>query len=153
MSLHTVLNVSLIEVGLEARTKDEVIASLLEIIARTGKVLDRDLAFAEIMERERKLSTGMRHGIAIPHARTDAVTEFLACACTTRDWVEFDAMDGKPCRIFFMTLSPKSVTAPHLKLLAGVSGLMRNRARRLALLEAATAEEALAILTSDTSRD
>lgn len=152
MSLRTVLNASLVEVGLPARTKDEVIVSLLEIVMRTGKVLDRDLAFADIMERERKLSTGMRHGIAIPHARTDAVNEFLACACVTRDWVEFEAMDGKPCRIFFMTLSPKTVTAPHLKLLAGVSELTRDRARRLALLEAGTPEEAFAILSAGSSR-
>ena len=92
------------------------------------------------------MSTGMKHGIAIPHGKTQAVSELVACVGVSDKEVDFEALDHKGCRIFIMTLSPPDKTGPHLQFLAEVSMLFRSEEKRQAILKAKSSEELLAIL-------
>ena len=143
----TVLSSELIALHLAGTTKDEIIDELIDIAMKSGKVKDREQAKASVLERETRMSTGMKHGIAIPHGKTSAVSELVACVGVSDNEVDFDALDRKGCKIFIMTLSPPEKTGPHLQFLAEVSMLFRSEEKRQAILKASTAQEVLRILT------
>lgn len=146
MDLMTVLSPELIALHLAGSTKDEIIDELIDVAMKSGKVKDRALAKASVLEREMRMSTGMKHGIAIPHGKTAAVSELVACVGVSDREVDFDALDRKGCNIFIMTLSPPEKTGPHLQFLAEVSMLFRSEEKRQAILKAKTQQEVLAML-------
>ncbi|MFP4508766.1 MAG: PTS sugar transporter subunit IIA [Spirochaetaceae bacterium] len=144
--LREVLTEKLVTIDLKARTKNEVIVQLLDMLYASGKVSDREAALHALMENENRMSTGMEHGIAIPHAKTDAVEELLACVGITKKKVDFESLDRKPARIFIMTLSPKGRTGPHIRFLAEISQLLKDEKRRKQVLSCKTDSELLSVL-------
>jgi len=146
MDLKSVLGRDTVALHLKGRTKEEIIDELLAVAVRTGKISDADAARKAVLERERRMSTGMKHGIAIPHGKTDTVRDLVACIGVSDAAVDFDALDREPCRIFIMTLSPADKTGPHLQFLAEVSLLFRSEEKRAAILAATTPEELLSVL-------
>jgi PTS system nitrogen regulatory IIA component len=146
MDLMTVLTNDSIALHLKGATKDEIIDELIDVAMKSGRVRDRAEAKASVLERETRMSTGMKHGIAIPHGKTAAVTELVACVGVSDKEVDFDALDHKGCRIFIMTLSPPEKTGPHLQFLAEVSLLFRSEEKRQAILHSKDAAELLEVL-------
>lgn len=146
MDLMTVLTNDSIALHLKGATKDEIIDELIDVAMKSGRVRDRAEAKASVLERENRMSTGMKHGIAIPHGKTAAVTELVACVGVSDNEVDFDALDHKGCRIFIMTLSPPEKTGPHLQFLAEVSLLFRSEEKRQAILHSKSAAELLEVL-------
>ncbi|MCE1194986.1 PTS sugar transporter subunit IIA [bacterium] len=147
MDLMTILTPEMISLHLSGTTKDEIIDELIDVAMRSGKVGDRNGAKAAVLEREARMSTGMKHGIAIPHGKTGAVADLVACVGISDNEVDFDALDHKGCRIYIMTLSPLEKTGPHLQFLAEVSTLFRSEEKRQAILAATTPQEVIALLT------
>jgi fructose PTS system EIIBC or EIIC component len=146
MNLKTVLTPDTIDLHLKGSTKEEIINELLDILVRTGKIQDRAAALSAVMDREEKMSTGMKHGIAIPHGKCASTEDLVACIGISEKQVDFDSLDHQPCRIFIMTLSPVEKTGPHLQFLAEVSLLFKSSEKRKEILEAKTPEEILKIL-------
>jgi len=146
MNLKTVIDTNAIDLHLKGSTKKEIINELLDILVRTGKIQDREAAFSAVMDREEKMSTGMKHGIAIPHGKNAAIQDLIACIGVSEKPVDFDSLDKEPCRIFIMTLSPVEKTGPHLQFLAEVSLLFKSSEKRQEILNAKTSEEVLKIL-------
>ncbi|MCL2196163.1 MAG: PTS sugar transporter subunit IIA [Treponema sp.] len=147
MNLKTVITTDTIDLNLKGATKKEIINELLDILVRTGKIQDREAALTAVMDREEKMSTGMKHGIAIPHGKCAATEDLVACIGISEKPVDFDSLDQQPCRIFIMTLSPVEKTGPHLQFLAEVSLLFKSGDKRDEILKAATPEEVLEILS------
>jgi PTS system nitrogen regulatory IIA component len=146
MNLKTVISTETIDLNLKGSTKKEIINELLDILVRTGKIKDKGAALAAVMEREEKMSTGMKHGIAIPHGKCPSTEDLVACIGISKKAVDFDSLDKQPCRIFIMTLSPVEKTGPHLQFLAEVSLLFKSAEKREEILNAKTPEEVLEIL-------
>ena len=146
MNLKTVITTDTIDLHLKGSTKKEIINELLDILVRTGKIQDREAAFSAVMEREEKMSTGMKHGIAIPHGKSAATQDLVACIGVSEKPVDFDSLDHEPCRIFIMTLSPVEKTGPHLQFLAEISLLFKSAEKRQEILNAKQSEEILKIL-------
>ncbi|MCL2801881.1 MAG: PTS sugar transporter subunit IIA [Treponema sp.] len=147
MNLKTVISADTIDLHLKGSTKKEIINELLDILYKTGKIQDREAALAAVLDREEKMSTGMKHGIAIPHGKTATIQDLVACIGISEKPVDFDSLDKVPCRIFIMTLSPVEKTGPHLQFLAEVSLLFKSADKREQILNSATPEEVLEILT------
>lgn len=147
MNLKRALAPDLVRIGLEGSTKREIIEALVDLACASGKVSDREAALACVLEREAKMSTGMQHGIAIPHGKTDAVSELVACIAVSAEPVEFESLDGAPSRIFICTLSPISRSGPHIQFLAEVGKLLADESRRTHMLEATTPAEVIRALT------
>jgi PTS system nitrogen regulatory IIA component len=97
------------------------------------------------MERERKMSTGIQHGVAIPHAKTKAVKNLVACIGLKKEGVDFASLDGEPSRIFIMTLSPVDRVGPHVQFLAEISMVIKTEEAREHLLQAKSAQEVLSV--------
>ena len=146
MNLKTVLTKDTICLHLKGTTKEGIVNELLDILVAARKISDRDAAYAAIMDRERKMSTGMKHGIAIPHGKSTTVNDLVACIGVSDIAVDFDSLDHEPCRIFIMTLSPLEKTGPHLQFLAEISLLFKSSEKRKEILNAASAEAILKIL-------
>jgi PTS system nitrogen regulatory IIA component len=147
MGLNTILTKDTICLHLKGGNKQAIIGELLDLLVAAGKVKDRAAALSAIMDREGKMSTGMKHGIAIPHGKTGAVSDLMACIGISDNPVNFEALDGEPCRIFIMTLSPLEKTGPHLQFLAEISLLFKSHEKRAEMLRASTPEEILRILS------
>ncbi|HKL85877.1 MAG TPA: PTS sugar transporter subunit IIA [Treponemataceae bacterium] len=147
MNLKTVLTTETVNLHLKGTTKEEIIDELLDILVQAGKVKDKNAARACVLDRERKMSTGMKHGIAIPHGKTDSVDDLVACMGISENPVDFDSLDQEPCRIFIMTLSPVDKTGPHLQFLAEVSLLFKSAEKRLEILKSSDKAEVIRILT------
>lgn len=145
MKIRNVLTPNVIKVPLESTSKEEIIAELLDLLVATGKVSDRDAAFQALMERERKMSTGLQEAVAVPHAKTNTVKSLAAAIGIKPEGVEFDALDGQPSKIFIMTLSPIDRVGPHVQFLAEVSRIIKSKEARERLLHAQTAKEVLAV--------
>jgi PTS system nitrogen regulatory IIA component len=146
MNLKTVITTDTIDLHLKGSTKNEIINELLDILVKAEKINDKEAALAAVMEREDKMSTGMKHGIAIPHGKSASISDLVACIGISENPVNFDSLDGEPSRIFIMTLSPVEKTGPHLQFLAEVSLLFKSSEKRKEILDAKAPEEVQKIL-------
>ncbi|MCL2609030.1 MAG: PTS sugar transporter subunit IIA [Treponema sp.] len=147
MNLQSVLTEEIVSLHLKGTTKEEIINELLDILEAAGKLTDREAAFTAVMTRERKMSTGMKHGIAIPHGKSSTVSDLAACIGVSDNPVDFDSLDGEPCRIFILTISPVEKTGPHLQFLAEVSQLFKSEEKRREIIEAASARTIIRVLS------
>ena len=148
MNLKTVLTKDTICLNLKGTTKEEIINELLDMLVAAKKIDDREAAHTAVIEREMKMSTGMKHGIAIPHGKTPTINDLIACIGVSDSPVEFDTLDNEPCRIFIMTLSPVEKTGPHLQFLAEISLLFKSAEKRQDILNAKSPDQVLKILAN-----
>ena len=148
MNLKKILTADCILPNLKSETKEEILAEMVDFLVDTGKINDRQTALSALMEREKKMSTGMQNGIAIPHGKTDEVKHLVAMIAIHRQGANFDSMDGKLSHIFIMTLSPVKHTGPHIQFLAEISKLLSNTDLREKVIQASAQEEILALLTA-----
>ncbi|MDR0761323.1 MAG: PTS sugar transporter subunit IIA [Treponema sp.] len=146
MNLKTVLTKNTINLHLKGSTKEEIINELLDVLVSANKIQDRVAAYQAVMDREQKMSTGMKHGIAIPHGKSAAIHDLVACIGISDNPVDFDSLDHEPCRIFIMTLSPLEKTGPHLQFLAEISLLFKSSEKRAEILSSSSADDILRIL-------
>ena len=147
VDLKDVITPETINLHLKGTTKEAIIDELLDTLVKAGKVKDKLATKACVLDRERKMSTGMKHGIAIPHGKTDSVSDLVACIGIADNPVDFDSLDQEPARIFIMTLSPIDKTGPHLQFLAEVSLLFKSAEKRQEILNATDKSDIIRILT------
>lgn len=144
--LSEVLSPELVTVDLQGRDKREIIRNMLDLICATGKVKDRELALRDLFDHEAGMSTGMENGIAIPHAKSDAVDGLIAAVGVSKRKIDFECLDRKPAQIFVMTLSPKLAGDQHIRFLAEIGRLLSDKAMRKRMLEAKSDGELLKTL-------
>jgi nitrogen PTS system EIIA component len=104
-------------------------ALLAELAARAAAMLklDERRLFDRLLERERLGSTGIGGGIAIPHARMSTISQPRGLFARLAQPIDFDAIDERPVDIVFLLIAPEGAGADHLKALARVSRLLRDR--------------------------
>ncbi len=146
MDFTRVLTEETVSVALRAGEKPAAIEEMLDLVMAGGGVRDRAAALAALLDREARMSTGMQHGMALPHAKTDAVDHLRAAVGISPEGIPFDSLDGEPARILIMTLSPLNRTGPHIQFLAEIGRLLSSPAARARVLAARTPAELLAIL-------
>jgi fructose-specific phosphotransferase system IIA component len=146
MSLKKPLTAETICLDLKGSTKEEILAEMVDLLMASGHIRDREAVLRAISEREKRMSTGMQNGIAIPHGKTDSVDCLIAALGIKRGGVDFGALDGQPSNIFVMTVSPDSRTGPHIQFLAEISRPLNDATVRAKLLAAATRDDVLRLL-------
>lgn len=145
MKLKNILSPSLVKMHLEGSTKEAIIRELLEVLVANGKIADVETVFSGVMAREKEMSTGIQHGVAIPHVKTKAVKNLVACIGLKPEGVDFKALDGEMSTIFIMTVSPIDRVGPHVQFLAEISKVIKTADTRKRLLETKTQEEVLSV--------
>lgn len=123
-------------VNLRGDTKEGVIIEMVDILAAQRKLADRDMVLNDVFEREKTMSTGMEHGIALPHAKSDGVDSMAVAVGIKKEGIDFESMDGEKSRLFIMVVSPKKTTGPHIQFLAGIGAVLTDGAVREAVVNA-----------------
>ncbi|BAX53835.1 PTS fructose transporter subunit IIC [Photobacterium damselae subsp. piscicida] len=145
----TLINEKLINLDLQATTKDQVFAEMAEMLTQQGKVADKEQFIADIYAREELGNTGFEEGVALPHAKSAAVASPAVAIGVSRQGIEYGAEDGLPSKLFFMIASPDGGANHHIEVLAELSSKLIEDGFIDAFLAAKTPEEALNLLLAD----
>lgn len=127
-----------IRCAIDATSKKRLLEALAELLASSNPRLSGDQVFERLLERERLGSTGLGHGIALPHARAKEVAEAIGAFVSTARGVDYDAADGEPVDLAFALLVPETAAEEHLQILARLAGLFSDPLIRERLREAQT---------------
>ncbi|WP_300642499.1 fructose PTS transporter subunit IIA, partial [uncultured Helicobacter sp.] len=125
----------------KADTKSEAIAQGVELMSKSGNLLDSQSYMQAVLKREEEGSTGIGEGIAIPHAKSSSVKSATLSAMVFPDGVEFDSLDGEKVRLLFMIAAPEGKNEAHLEILSQLSTLLMQGDFVANLLKAKSAEE------------
>jgi len=136
-----------ISISLSSKKKGDVLEELLDLAMLGGQIQDRKSALKSIVEREKKMSTGMHHGLAIPHGKTNGVNRLVAAVGIAPEGIEFNALDGQPSKIFILSISPANRAGPHIQFLAEISRILNQEERRNELLHAQDVDAFYTLLT------
>ena len=134
--------------NLKARCKREALQALAEAASESAHMPASSI-METLLEREQLGSTGVGDGVAIPHGKIEGLGKIVGLLARLETPVSFDALDDQPVDLIFMLLAPADATAAHLKALAKVSRLLRDREARDALRGADSAESLFVIATTD----
>ena len=148
MKLLEYLDPGLIELHLPGTSKEQVLSNLVGLLADRGKIQRRDALLESLMEREGLGSTGIGHGVAIPHGRCRDLARPAIAFARSETEVDFDSIDGQPTRIFFLLVAPENGSNEHLHLLAKIARLMRDSGTREQLLAMDSSQQVLDLFSA-----
>lgn len=140
------INPERISCGNSAASKKRVLQSLGELLAQSTPELSPDETFDKLLERERLGSTGLGHGIALPHARVNGIEKAYGAFIQLETSVDFDAIDNQPVDLIFGLLVPESATKEHLQLLAQLASMFSNSGFCEKLRQATRPEEVMQLI-------
>lgn len=144
MNLFSLLDEITVLPNYEADSKKELINALVDTLKDKVDSIDQlDDVRKAVFEREEIMSTGVGKGLAIPHAKTKAVSENHAAFALLKDPLDFDSIDKEPVRLVFLLVGPESRNSQHIKLLSRISRLMNSGSFREKILACNSKEEIL----------
>lgn len=129
-----------IRVPLGSHSRHAVLRELVELALPDADAATVDAVFQSVLSRESIASTAMGDGLAVPHGRAEAISEFRMAAGLAESVDDYVAPDGQPVRACFLLLTPPADGGAHLKVLARLARLMHKDDLRDALFSATTAE-------------
>ncbi|MDR1566850.1 MAG: cation:proton antiporter [Treponema sp.] len=150
--LLSLITPAVVSLNLKGGTKEEIITEMVDILASQGRLLDRDLTLKNVLEREKIMSTGLQHGIALPHAKTDGASGLEAAVGIKKEGVDFESADGEKSRIFILVVSPRRGSGPHIQFLADIGTVLKNSVLREQVINAASKEELVSLLQKGSDR-
>ena len=143
------IKVDTINLDLESENKNAVIRELYGNLKKTDLIKDEEKGISDIFAREEMGSTGIGKGVALPHAKTEAVDELIITFGISRNGITYDSLDNEKVNIFFMFLCPKDKTQEYLKVLARISRLIKGKKFIENLLKAASNKEVIEIIKKE----
>ena len=153
MKIMDFLNKKAITADLKATDKDGVIKELVELLANAGDIDNKEEMIKAVLAREGLGSTGIGQGIGIPHAKTPNVKSLVAAFGLSQKGVNFDSLDGEPVHIFFLLVAPEESAGPHLKSLARISRMLKDKYFRDLLKKAKDEKEVLHIIQEEDAKN
>jgi fructose-specific phosphotransferase system IIA component len=141
MKISDILEERLVITHMPGSSKDDIINAMVELVSQSPKVLDKEKVRTAIFEREKIMSTGVGNGFAIPHGKTDAVSDIVAAFGITAAPINYQALDDKPVRLIFLLIGKDNLVGPHIKLLSRISRLMNKEEFRNRLLTLETPKD------------
>ncbi|MGE6178368.1 fructose-specific PTS transporter subunit EIIC [Aeromonas salmonicida] len=142
----TLINEHLINLDLNATSKEEVFSEMARLLVAQGKVSDEQQFIKDLWAREELDNTGFEEGVALPHAKSATVSTPAVAIGISRNGIEYGAEDGKPSRLFFMIASPAGGANHHIEVLAELSAKLIEEGFIAKLLAAKSSAAALALL-------
>jgi PTS system nitrogen regulatory IIA component len=146
VKIKEMINTSLVELNLTAKSKDEVLLEMAKMLQKQNRVNNLDGFLAAVKERELHGSTGIGFGIAIPHGKSKFVNQPSLVFGRSTTGIEFEALDELPAHIFFMIAVPDGSSDLHLHTLAKLSRKLIDEDFRETLLKVKTVEEIIVAL-------
>ncbi len=129
-------------------SKKRALEELSKLLATAPSQASAEHIFDTLVSRERLGSTGLGHGVALPHGRFGTGTAAIGAFLTLKKAIDFDAIDREPVDLLFALLVPEDATDDHLQILATLAGMFRDPDLCNSLRELGSPESACEILTS-----
>ncbi|MCX5706778.1 MAG: PTS sugar transporter subunit IIA [Candidatus Omnitrophica bacterium] len=162
MQITDFLSKKAIVTDIKSTKKEDVIKELVDALISAGDIEKRcrNKLIESLMSREALGSTAIGQGIAIPHAKSDCVEKLIAAFGLSKKGVDFDSLDGEkgvdfdsldgePAYIFFLLVAPQDSAGPHLKALARISRLLKDKYFRDALRSCSEDKAVIKIITQE----
>ena len=153
MRLTDFINKDAVCMDLKSNDKTAVLYELVDILLRSGEIKDgnnnREELFNILYEREKLGSTGIGNGVAIPHGKSDLVKNITIAIGISRRGIDFNSIDGQKAGIFSLLIAPPSSTAPHLRALARISRIFKNKTFRHVLINAKSSEDIISLIATE----
>ncbi|MBM4112379.1 MAG: PTS sugar transporter subunit IIA [Phycisphaerae bacterium] len=155
MKLTTIVVRDAIVPRLKSQKRDEVVGELLDALVSAGSVesTKRDDFFKAVIKREKRGSTGIGHGVAVPHAKATDASKLIVAVGLSERGVEFNSLDRKPVHAIFLLVSPEERPEEHLAAMEAIVGCLGKDQFRRFLRQARSVEEVMTLLEeSDAER-
>lgn len=154
MKILDFLNEKAISANLKSQDKKAVIRELTDLLIKAGELKPRmkDAVVKALLNREALGSTGIGQGVAIPHGKCEYIKELIGSFGISKKGINFDSLDGEPAYIFFLLLAPIESSGPHLKALARISKLLKDKYFRDSLKNAENERMLLKIIKEEDQR-
>jgi PTS system nitrogen regulatory IIA component len=130
-----------------AKDKEGALQQMVDALVRAQRISEGDLLLQMLRQREHLGSTGIGRGVAVPHGRTLAITRLAVVFARSQAGIEFDAMDGKPVHLIFLTVAPpQERNNLYLPVLGKIVEMVKSAKNRRRLLEAANFDDIAEVL-------
>lgn len=154
MSTMDFLDDQAVSCDVKSQTKENVIRELVGLLVTSSAIKEREVSklVQILLDREALGSTGIGQGVAIPHGKSDCVTKLVSAFGVSRAGVKFDSLDGEPVHLFFLLVAPEDAAGPHLKALARISRLLKDKHFRDSLKAARDEKQLIKIIREEDVR-
>ena len=149
MALIDLVMPEVIKTPLTSKDKPDVLRELVQILKDAGKIDDFGTVLKAVQQREDDQSTGLEEGIAVPHGKTTAVSTLQLAIGIAPQGIDFDSLDGKPTKLFFLLVAAPNQSGPHVQALAEVAKLARSKAFCQALVNAEDAHQVVELMKEE----
>jgi PTS system nitrogen regulatory IIA component len=138
--------------NLVSTDKESTLDELSSFLKDKGMVSNKETLQSALMEREALGSTGIGENVAIPHAKISAIDQIITVFGRSIKGIEFDSLDKKPVHFIYLVLAPMNSSGQHLKVLARISRLLKNKSLRESIISATEANQIYAIIADEDSK-
>ena len=140
MKFSNLIKIDQIQLNLSASSKKKALEAISQIITDNYPEYNTNKVFETLIERERLGSTGIGHGVALPHGRMAECTDAVGVFISLSEGIDYDAIDREPVKLIFALLIPEHFTEEHLQILARLAEFFRDKNNRQMLENATSAE-------------
>lgn len=148
VQLDELLTVDRVEVRSQVSSKKRLMEKITTLLLQCRPQLDRKTVLQTLIERERLGSTGIGHGVALPHGRINGLDDVIGAVAVLDNPLDYDAQDKQPVNLAFGLLVPAEANEQHLKILAHLARLFSDEDLRRRIFDAKTNSEAYDLLTT-----
>ena len=152
MKIDEILKRESVIAELLGNNKVDVIKEMTQCLKENNFIKNDQALFETLMEREKLGSTGIGENVAIPHGKSEEITQIITVLARSKNGVEFESLDKKPVHFVCMVIAPANSTGQHLKVLARLSRLFKNQGLREEILKAGNSDSIYSILTNEDSK-
>ena len=152
MKIDDILKKDAIIANLVGINKEEVLREITDFLQQLGLITNKDGLFNTLMEREKLWSTGIGENVAIPHGKSDELSQIVIVFGRSIEGLDFESLDQKPVHFVCMVIAPSNSTGQHLKALARISRLFKNQNLREGILKLQDANQIYALLLEEDSK-
>ena len=152
MKIDEILKKESVIADIAGKNKLDVIKEMTECLKQNNTIKNDQALYATLMEREKLGSTGIGENIAIPHGKSDELTQIITVFARSLSGVDFESLDQKPVHFVCMVIAPAHSTGQHLKALARISRLFKNQTLRERILKAEDSNAIYSILLEEDSK-
>ena len=152
MKIDEILKKESVIADIEGKNKLDVIKEMTVCLRQNNTIKNDQALYATLMEREKLGSTGIGENVAIPHGKSDELTQIITVFARSLSGIDFESLDQKPVHFVCMVIAPAHSTGQHLKALAKISRLFKNQTLREGILKAEDSNAIYSILLQEDSK-
>ena len=152
MKIDDILKKDSIIANLVGTNKEEVLREITDFLQNQGMIKDKETLLNTLVEREKLGSTGIGENVAIPHGKSDELSQIITVFGRSLNGLDFEALDQKPVHFVCMVIAPSNSTGQHLKALARISRIFKNQNLRDGILKLQNADQIYTLLLEEDSK-